>query len=130
LAGYDVANNVTNEVLGAVAGHGYVGVSVCWIVCAGGTFQNGEFDLSVGGIGFGIFGKVAGFNAFVPQKAEPWTFGACAALDIGGCVQVAKQGRHIGWGGGIAPGIGGFVGLMVNIVSVNPNGGRFFGLKW
>ncbi len=105
-----------------VATHGYVGVSACWVACASLTFQNGEFDLSVGGIGFGIFGKAAGLNAFTPQNSEPWTLGGCAAFDIGGCAQVAKQGRHIDWGGGVVVGEGWFGGLMVNVASFDLNG--------
>jgi hypothetical protein len=131
LAAYDAANNVTNGILASAAGHGFVGVSACWVLCASATFQNGEVQGAVGGIGFGVFGKIAGVNSYKPQYSAPWTAGACAALDVGGCVQLTRtDSGNIGWGGGFSPGIGGFAGLMYDVITITPDGGSFLGLKW
>jgi hypothetical protein len=52
----------------------------------------------------------------------PWTFGGCAALDFGGCLQAAMQGRHVDWGGGLALGEGEFGGLMYAFATLDLNG--------
>ena len=109
----------------------YVGVEACLVVCGSVTYQDGTVQFSAGGIGFGGWAKAVGVNSYKPTQAAPWTFGVCAALDVGGCIQGTKDDAgNIRYGGGVTVGEGAFVGLMATPLSLNFGNQESYFLWW
>ena len=112
----------------------YAGAEYCLVLCASITYQHEDFQASIGGLGFGLWGRAVGVNSYTPQQSEPWTAGACGALGVGGCFQFTKlRGTdHIRWGGGLNLGVGGSAGIMATPLSLNFGEGDsyFLWLHW
>jgi hypothetical protein len=117
----------------SITDYAYVGGELCFVLCGSITYQDGTVQASVGGLGFGGFGKVIGADAYKPDKSALWSFGACASLDFGGCVQGTRNSSgNIRYGGGATVGEGAFAGLMVTPVTWDFNDQEFqlLGWKW
>lgn len=106
-----------------------VGVSGCFILCAGVTFQNGDVQISAGGLGFGGFSKVVGMNAYKPQDTAPWSAGVCGGFVVAACAQTTKRtgSGSERWGGSVGIGGGFFVGDMVTLLNIGAHGISSFG---
>jgi RHS repeat-associated protein len=114
--------------------YAFVGIQICVIVCSEVSYQNGDFQNSFGGLGFGGFGKFVGFNSYTPQESQPWTFGGCASLDVGGCVQgsIMRGSNNIKYGASLNIGEGAYFGGMATLSSFNfgPGDSYYFWWHW
>jgi RHS repeat-associated protein len=97
--------------------HLNTGISYCMVLCEGTTYAQHAIWQSVGGIGFGGFGRFAGWTSVSPQRQAATYYNACAALGLGLCVTGGEVG-HSGemrpkfWFGiSLAPGLGASVGI-------------------
>jgi len=116
---YNGDHNVYGDPL-SITDYGFIGLQGCVVVCAGITYQDATIQVAVGGLGFGGWGKAIGVNAYKPTTTASWSFGACAAIPYGACVQGTKDDHNnIRYGAGVAIGEGGFAGLMYDPVTLN-----------
>ncbi|MFF3140529.1 RHS repeat domain-containing protein [Streptomyces sp. NPDC057927] len=95
--------------------HVGIGGSFCYVICGSLQLSQGHLWLSVGGIGFGGWGKFGVWSSATPQEQGPVSYGLCGALGEGGCAIGGERGQSGSgkWWGGLeyTPGVGGFAGI-------------------
>jgi hypothetical protein len=107
--------NAANRTLAYLGAHLAAGGTFCWVLCGGAQVAQGGLWGSVGGLGFGGFGKVVGWTSATPQEQGSVSYSLCIALGEGGCVSFGEKGKSGSgkWWLGVAyaPGIGAFADM-------------------
>jgi RHS repeat-associated protein len=80
------------SVVGAVWRHGVIGLSGCFVLCAGASFSNGHLSFSIGGFGFGAWGKFGGWRTTPAKTGVGISAAGCVSVWLGGCASVDVTG--------------------------------------
>lgn len=107
--------NAADRTVAYLGDHLAAGVTGCMVICVGAQVAQGGLWPSVGGLGFGGFGKVVGWTSATPEEQGSTSYSLCIALGEGGCISFGEKG-HSGsgkWWLGVsyAPGVGAFAGI-------------------
>ncbi|MGC0406721.1 hypothetical protein RKD27_009365 [Streptomyces sp. SAI-126] len=107
--------SAADKSLGYLDGHIGAGFTVCWVLCGGGQYAHGGAWGSIGGLGFGGFGKAVSWATATPEEQGSVSYSLCVALEQGGCINFGEEG-HSGsgkWWFGLsyAPGVGAFASM-------------------